>query len=123
MKSLLFFGLSNLAVCTVAKAAVGDKFLSYQENYPKSPNWYEFTVDTRCKENQEAISIQEFTSEKKYQGKSVRIVHIYASASNQNCKDLITEKKSRKVVIPVDAKRTTHVFVTYDSQLVMTSGH
>lgn len=97
--------------------------LSYQENYPNSPHWYEFELSSFCGESRDPISIQQFTSEKIYENESVRIVHIYANANNKNCKNLVSESKTKKVVIPVDSKRMTHIYVTYSSQLTQTSGH
>lgn len=123
MKILILLVILIAAINVSASTKNGDKLFSYQENYPKSPHWYEFKIDSYCEEYENPISIQEFTSEKKYEGKSVRIIHIYAEANNKNCKKLISAAKSQKTVIPVDLKRMSHIYVTYSSDLTLSSGH
>ncbi|MCM2321960.1 MAG: hypothetical protein NDJ90_01725 [Oligoflexia bacterium] len=122
-KWILVLTLTLLFLTNLAAAAQGDHLLSYQENYPKSGHWYEFSIDSQCKGYADAISLHDFVSEKKYEGKSVRVIHIYASANNKNCKEKVTESRSRRFKIPIDPKRMTHVYVTYDADISLKSGH
>ncbi len=122
MKKVTFLVIA-LFRAELAAATASNHILSYQENYPKSPHWYEFSINSYCKEHVEPISVKDFVSEKVYAGKEVRIIHIYVAANNKNCNEHAHETRSQKFTIPIDPKRMTHVYVTYDGDLTLRSGH
>lgn len=124
MTQPVFIILIALAAEASWANVVGDKLLNYQENYRKSAHWYEFTTSSFCKNSVKPITVKSFFSEIKTLGnKSVRVVHVYADLDNKNCKEKVDEVLVEKLIIPIDQKRTTHVYVTYDSDLAVKSGH
>ena len=90
----------------------------YQERYPGVKVRYNFTSKNNC-----PIRIKKFESEEHYRSpeskklSSVRIIHIYATSYHWQCKKMSNQALDKKLILPVDKKRMTHIYLTYDADI------
>lgn len=117
-----------MLVSLIASAGLGTMSFSYEENYPGTKHWYSFSLNEYCL-NPAPLRVRTFESEKKYtdtgslEKTSVRIIHIYARVQRGKCEAIKKTLVEERIEIPVDEKRMTHVYVTYDADIQVKSGH
>ena len=128
--AILFLTLSVFSCSTVplkqAQKAHDNremKFL-YQERYPGEKVRYNFISKKNC-----PMRIKQFESEEHYRSveskklTSVRIIHIYATSYHRECKKMSNQVLDKKLILPVEKKRMTHVYLTYDADIQIMSNN